>query len=212
MSQHDLHDPHVLRAAAIENRHARVDHATYVRRRIAVGAGVGVLAVAVVVLVTLVWPGTARHDAAPAAATVVTVTRPAPTATAKPAALPSGATALLRATPGVAGPWVRASAKPVEVDDATEAWDLGYQGPGDALRVRVAQYATTGDAQDAYAATAKGGSAGGDVVAGGKKAGTYAVVPGSDGQVRVVWRNGTVVLTATGPDGPAQQLYAAYSL
>lgn len=203
---------HDLRAAAIERRHARVDHATFVRRRIAVGVALVVVVVAAVLLVTLVWPGTARHDPTPGPATTVTVTQAPPQPTGSPATLPASATALLRALPGTVGPWVRTSAAAADVDGATEAWDVAYAGAGARLTVRAAQFPQAADAAAAFAAASKGGRPGGDVTVGGKKAGSYAVVPAPDGRTRVVWRNGTVVLTATGPDGVVQQLAGAYPM
>ncbi|MGC5167515.1 hypothetical protein [Luteimicrobium sp. DT211] len=211
-------DQHDLRAASLDRRHGKVDPAVYRRRRIAVGTAAALLAVLVVLFLAYAWPGFARSDDDAGAAATVTVTQPAPTATARAAALPSGATAFLKATPGTVGPWARTAAKPAAAGDAIEGWTVTYRGPyGGAdttVVLRTAQFDTAAQAADAAAASARSGTSSdtGDVVVGGKKAGTYAVVPGSDGNAEVVWSNGTAVLVADGPEDAVRSFYLAFPM
>jgi hypothetical protein len=202
---------------SIERRHGRVDHRVYVRRRIAVGVAAAVLAILVVLFLAYAWPGFARSDGSPAA--TVTVTLPAPTATAQPAALPAGATTFVQATPGTVGPWARTSTKPADAGAATEAWVVTYAGPfegaGTTVTLRAWQYETAAEAADAADALAGKGatpSGSGDVEVGGKKAGRYAVVPGSDGSAQVVWDNGTAVFDASGPADAVRAFYLAFPM
>jgi hypothetical protein len=201
----------------MDGRHAHVDRATYRRRRIAAAAGAAALAVLVVVLLAYVWPGFAESSDASPAPVHVTATVAAPSATSSPSALPSGATPFLRALPGTVGPWVRTSAKAAPaggVAQPTEAWTVDYRGQGDRITVTASQYTTAAAATAAFTkATASARSSSrGDVLVGGAKAGTYAVVPGSGGRTTVIWRNGTALLSATGPDAVVRQFYAAYSM
>ena len=195
-----------------------MDPAVYRRRRIAVGVAAALVAILVVLFLAYAWPGFARSDDTDAPPTV-TVTQPAPTATAEPAALPAGATAFLKAMPGTVGPWARASAKSAGAGAAIEGWSVTYAGPyGGAdttVVVRAGQYDTAAQAADAAAgAVAQAGDATGtgDVVVGGKKAGTYAVVPGSDGNAQVVWSNGTAAFIASGPEDAVRAFYAAFPM
>ncbi|GAA4835715.1 hypothetical protein GCM10023221_10920 [Luteimicrobium xylanilyticum] len=210
---------HDLRAASIEHRHGKVDPAVYRRRRIVVGVAAALLAILVVLFLAYAWPGFARSDGEAKAGATVTVTQPAPSATAKPAALPDGATPFLKALPGTAGPWARTAAKSAGAGAALEAWTVTYAGPyggaGTTVTVRATQYDTAAHATDAAAdAVAKAGDAAatGDVVVGGKKAGTYAVVPGSDGNAQVVWSNGTATFVASGPEDAVRTFYAAFPM
>ncbi len=52
----------------------------------------------------------------------------------------------------------------------------------------------------------------GDVTVEGETAGTYAVTPGEEGTSVVTWRNGTVVLQATGPAALVEDFYTAFPL
>jgi hypothetical protein len=201
----------------MDGRHVRVDHATFVRRRILAGVGAAVLAIVVVLLLAYAWPGFARSDDSSTAAVTATVTVPPPAPTGSPVALPASATPFLEALPATVGPWVRTGAKPAPSGGAgspLESWDVTYAGAGSELTVRASQYATASAAQDAFAKATSSAkpSAQGDVLVGGKKAGSYVVVPGSDSQAAVTWSNGTALLTATGPDGVVQQLYGAFGM
>jgi hypothetical protein len=208
-------NPHDLRAAAMDGRHAHVDRATFRRRRLLVGAGVAVLAVVVVLVLAYAWPGFATSDPAAPAAVTVTVTEPAPGPTGQAAPLPSSATPFLKALPATVGPWVRTGAGAADAGDGTEAWTVTYAGDGARLTVTASQYATAGDAQAAYAAASTAGTAPtehDDVFVGGKRAGSYAVVPGSGGNATVTWRNGTAVLSANGPEAAVRQLFGAFPM
>ncbi|MFC8732364.1 hypothetical protein ACFT5B_07895 [Luteimicrobium sp. NPDC057192] len=206
-----------VRPRSIDRRHGRIDRRVYVRRRIAVGVAAGLLAILVVLFLAFAWPGLARSDASPAP--TVTVTQPGPSPTAQPAALPAGATAFVQATPGLVGPWARTATRPAGAGSAIEAWVVTYAGPYDGADTKITvgawQYETAAEAAGAAAArTGKGAepSASGDVVVRGKKAGTYAVVPGSDGNAQVVWSNGTAVFDASGPADAVRSFYFAFPL
>lgn len=205
-----------LRAAAIERRHGKVSHGTFVRRRIAVGVAAAVVVVAVVLVLAFGWPGFARSDAAPAPA--VTVTAPAPTPTAAAAQLPADATPLLRATPGEAGAFARTAAAAAPTTGtgagALEGWTLVYTGADAKVTVTLHQWETGDEASAAYDAAVEAAGTPqetGTVAVGGKKAGSWASFA-ADGGVTRWWRNGTVVFSATGPQEAVAALYAAFPL
>ncbi len=193
------------------------------RRRVVAGAALGV--VVVVALVTaLVWPGFARPDEPQPA---VTVTAPPPTPTVEPAGRPEHQTAFLAALPDTTLQLAVRAVEPHEPwedeDDAVEAWSLTYaDGPDPAasgaavVRLLAGQWEDADDAGrqlDRLLADAGEPTMSGDVTVDGETAGTYAVTPGpEEGTSVVTWRNGTVVLQATGPAALVEDFYTAFPL
>lgn len=194
--------------------------ATIVRRRKVVGAVAIGAVVLVAVLTAFVWPGFAFDDEP---LPEVTVTAPPPSPTAQAAELPSGATEFLSAMPDSALQLVRLQAAEntawVSDSGAVEAWDLTYgdgtEG-GEQVALVAAQWADADAASAVYDTLL--GAAGepttsGDVTVGGEVTGSYAVTPGaSEGTSVVLWRNGTAVFRAEGPDQLVQDFYQTFPM
>jgi hypothetical protein len=191
-----------------------------VRRRKIVVAVALVAVAAVAVLTAFVWPGFALDDEPEP---TVTVTAPPPTPTAEPAALPEGATEFLSAMPDAALQLVRqdAAEDSAWIDDsgAVEAWAVTYtDGSADGARVDLVagQWADAEAAAEIYdtlVGAAGEPTASGDVTVGGEPVGGYAVTPeGGAGTSVVIWRNGTAVFRATGPDQLVQDFYQTFPM
>lgn len=199
--------------------------AAVVRRRRRVVAGSALAVVLLVALVTaFVWPGFARpDDPLPAA----TVTAPPPTPTVEPTGRPEHQTAFLTALPDTTLQLALRVVEPhpawEDESDAVEAWALTYaDGPDPeatgtvVVQVVAGQWADAdgaGRQLDRLLADAGAPTISGDVTVGGDPAGTYAVTPGpEEGASVVTWRNGTVVLQATGPADVVEDFYTAFPL
>ncbi|AEG43338.1 hypothetical protein [Isoptericola variabilis] len=193
------------------------------RRRVVAGLALGVVLL-VAVLTAFVWPGFARSDDPTPAATV---TAPPPTPTVEPTGRPENQTALLTALPDTVLQLALRAVEPradwEDERDAVEAWTLAYADGPDAnaagaavVRLVVGQWGderTAGGVLDDLLADAGEATMSGDVTVDGESAGTYAVTPGAeDGTAVVTWRNGTVVLQATGPAGLVEDFYSAFPL
>jgi hypothetical protein len=187
--------------------------------RLLAGTAGGVVAV-VALLTALVWPGFARPaEPAPTA----TVTAPPPSPTASPAPREGEQTALTDALPDTVLQYVQRGFAESTTwgaqDDVVEAWEITYADGAGAgateITVQVGQWADEPAAEGFAAAWLE--DAGepakeGEVTVGEEVTGTYAVVPGADGAATLLWRNGTVVVAATGPADAVEDLYAAYPL
>ncbi|MFP3714126.1 hypothetical protein [Puerhibacterium sp. TATVAM-FAB25] len=189
------------------------------RVRLLAGAAGGVV-VAVALLTALVWPGFALPaEPAPAA----TVTAPPPSPTVSPAAREGEQTELTDALPDTVLQYAQRGFAESTTwgaqDDVVEAWEITYADGAGAgaveITVQVGQWADEPAAEGFAAAWLE--DAGepaeeGEVTVGDEVTGAYAVVPGADGAATVMWRNGTVVITATGPADAVEDLYSAYPL
>ncbi|ROS76667.1 hypothetical protein [Cellulomonas sp. PhB143] len=195
----------------------------YRRRRLVVLGGLVVAVLVVLALLALVWPGFATSDDEAAPAPAVTVTpSAAPTPAISPAARAEDDTALALALPDHVLRFALVSegdSTAFDEQDPHEAWRVVYadgEGSGAAkVTVDVGQWTDEDDAADAYeAATASLGDpvGSGDVLVGQDVAGTYVRVDDGSGTSTVVWRNGTVVLRASGPSADMADVYAAYPL
>jgi hypothetical protein len=189
------------------------------RARLLAGTAGGVVVV-VALLTALVWPGFALPaEPAPAA----TVTAPPPSPTVSPARREGEQTELTAALPDTVLQYAQLGFAESTTwgaqDDVVEAWELTYaDGAGvgaSAVTVQVGQWADEPAAEGFAAAWLEdAGEAAkeGEVTVGDEVTGTYAVVPGADGAATVMWRNGTVVITATGPADAVEDFYSAYPL
>lgn len=190
------------------------------RRRIVVASAAGILVLGIVALTAFVWPGYALPEPLPTP--TITVTPPPPTPTIAPAKRAGEQTALTTALPDEVLRFAQQGIEnlPAWQDEnkATESWTVKYADAAgeDAATVtlQVGQWATPeaatsfAEAQVTAAGTA---TKTGDVLVGGKVAGTYALVPSGDSAV-LWWRNGTVVIRAEGPADDIEAFYAEFPL
>ncbi|WP_418274905.1 hypothetical protein ACNHYB_08445 [Isoptericola jiangsuensis] len=200
--------------------HQKQSRAAIVRRRKVV-AVIALVALAVVAALTaFVWPGFAVDDEP---LPEVTVTAPPPTPTAEPAELPEGSTEFLAAMPDSALQLVRLEAAEdsawVEDSGAVEAWALTYADGsegGAEVALVAGQWAdpeAAGEVYDTLLGAAGEPTASGDVTVGGEPTGSYAVTPGgAEGTSVVLWRNGTAVFRAEGPDPLVQDFYQTFPM
>lgn len=195
------------------------------RRLVALVLLVGLL-VGFVLLLAFVWPGFASggEEKEPAE---VTVTAPPATPTIEPVER-SATTELAKALPASVLQFaLREEAPTDDYGDAgvIEAHALTYADAegDDAILVTVlaGQWGTDDEAKEAYddlvaAAVDAGGepASEGDVEVGGEVVGTYVVTPvaETEGTSTVTWRNGTVVLQATGPVDEIEKFFTAFPL
>jgi hypothetical protein len=207
-----------------DSRHTRTSSAVYARRRLVALIVLLALLGGVVAFAALVWPGFASGGEAKKPAEVA-VTAPPATPTIEPVER-TAETELGKAMPASVLQFaLRAETATAALEDAgaIEGHELTYaDGDGDGattVTVLVGQWATDEEAEDAYqerlaAAVGAGGDATstGDVEVGGETVGTYAVTPVDAGSATVTWRNGTVVLQATGPTDVIEPFYTAFPL
>lgn len=209
-----------------DSRHGRTTPAVYARRRLVVLVAALVVVAVIVAFTAFVWPGFARGGDAKEPAPV-TVTAPPATPTIAPVER-TATTELAKAMPATVLQFALRSEAPTDAYSgagAIEGHELVYaDAEGEqatTVTVRVGQWGDDEEAQEAYdalLATAVG--AGGDptstgeVEVGGEPAGPFAVTKtGADtGQSTVTWRNGTVVLQATGPSDEIEAFYTAFPL
>ena len=190
------------------------------RRRIVVASAAGALVIVVALLTAFVWPGFAKPEPEPQA----TVTAPVPTPTISPSGRPDAQTAFVEAQPdtvlALALREVTEDATWEDDADAVESWQLVYaDGDGEGattVQVHAGQWEDDDAASAAYAALVKAAgepTGEGEVTVDGETVGSYVVTPGSTtGTAVVTWRNGTVVLQATGPADLVEEFYSAYPL
>jgi len=189
------------------------------RRRLLAGTAGGVV-VAVALLTAFVWPG---FGLPPAPAPTATVTAPPPSPSISPAARQGEQTDLTAALPDTVLQYAQRGLAESTTwgaqDDVVEAWEVTYadgEGAGaTVVTLQVGQWADEPAAEGfaaAWLADAGEPSKQGEVTVGDEVTGTYAVVPGGAGSATVTWRNGTVVLTATGPADVVEDFYSAYPL
>jgi hypothetical protein len=189
------------------------------RRRVLAGAAGGVVVV-VALLTALVWPGFAR---APEPAPTAAATAAPPSPSVSPAPREGEQTELTAALPDMVLQYVQRGFAESTTwgaqDDVVEAWVLTYaDGAGvgaTEITVQVGQWADEPAAEGFAAAWLEDAgepAAQGEVTVGDVVTGTYAVVPGPAGTATVTWRNGTVVVAATGPADVVEDFYSAYPL
>lgn len=144
-----------------------------------------------------------------------TVTLDPPTPTATPITPGEDATALVQALPASSLQYVLASVTASETWSELapiEQWDAVYDdGSGASFTVRFGQWADDAAATTAWrqlaAETAGEPENEGPVLVGTEEVGEYQVFADT-----VVWRNGTVVLVATGPQQDLVNFYTAFGL
>lgn len=213
-----------------DSRHHRApSSAVFARRRLVALVLLLALVGAVVALLAFVWPGFAASSGAEEP-DEVTVTAPPATPTIAPVER-TATTELAKALPASVLQFALRSEAPTEayVDaGAIEGHELTYadaEGDGaTSVTVLAGQWGTDDEATAAYdellaTAVAAGGAATstGDVEVDGEPAGAYAVTPvapvdGAAATATVTWRNGTVVLQATGPADEIETFYTAFPL
>lgn len=213
-----------------DSRHHRApSSAVYARRRLVALVVLLVLVGGVVAFLALVWPGFAAGGAAEEPAEV-TVTAPPATPTIEPVER-TATTDLAKAMPASVLQFALRAEAPTEAfadAGAIEGHELTYadaEGDGaTGVTVLAGQWGTDDEAKAAYdellaAAVEAGGAATstGDVEVDGEPAGAFAVTPvapvdGAAASATVTWRNGTVVLQATGPVDEIETFYTAFPL
>jgi len=209
-----------------DSRHHRApSSAVYARRRLVALVLLVAVTGAIIAFAALVWPGFAAgggvdEDKQPGE---VTVTAPPATPTIAPVER-TATTELAKSLPAsVLRLALRAEAPTDAHADAgaIEGHELTYadaEGDGaTVVTVLVGQWGTDDEAQGAYedllAAAGAEPTSTGEVEVDGEPVGTYAVVPaGPDGSSTITWRNGTVVLQATGPADEIESFYTAFPL
>jgi hypothetical protein len=209
-----------------DSRHTRTSSAVYARRRLVALVLLLTLLGGLVAFAALVWPGFASGGDAKTPAEV-TVTAPPATPTIEPVER-TAETELGKAMPASVLQFaLRAETSTAALEDAgaIEGHELTYaDGESDdatTVTVRAGQWGDDDEAQDAYdellaAAVGVGGDATstGSVEVDGEPVGSFAVTatgPGT-GTSTVTWRNGTVVLQATGPTDEIEAFYTAFPL
>ncbi|GAB4084543.1 hypothetical protein GCM10028784_11730 [Myceligenerans cantabricum] len=192
--------------------------AVYRRRRIAVGVLALVVVLAILAFAGLVWPGF-LHAEEPEPAPTVTVTASAPTPAVKPMQRPDGETAFQEALPSAVLQFALTAMDGTDAadeSDATEGWKATYTD-GEELKVSVTatQWQSAGEAKDSAEALTKAAGKSeeaGEVKVGDDVVGRYALSRGEGGDRTMTWRNGTVVLQATGSAAVIKEFYRAYPL
>ncbi|MFF2621706.1 hypothetical protein [Oerskovia jenensis] len=213
-----------------DSRHHRApSSAVYARRRLVALVLLLALVGVVVAFGAFVWPGFAAGGETKEPAEV-TVTSAPPTPTIAPVERTAG-TELAKALPASVLQFaLRAEATTEAFADAgaVEGHELTYadsEGDGGlVVTVRAGQWGTDDEAGVAYdellaAAVEAGGepTSTGDVEVDGEVVGTFAITPvapaeGAATSSTATWRNGTVVLQATGPADEIEAFYTAFPL
>ncbi|WP_029292192.1 hypothetical protein [Cellulomonas sp. HZM] len=186
-------------------------------------AGAAVLVVALVVVLVATH---GSDDAAAGPVVTPTVVVPSPTPTVSPVAR-QDETAFTSALPTTVLQYALVSEKPQDgwiaagaLEAVTDTYGDGGSGQ---LVVDAGQWATAGaatsfakslldDMQVQPTSPAAGLPQTGDVMAGGQKVGTFAVVDSGDGQGTAVWTNGTSVFRIVGPVSDVLNAYKAFPL
>jgi len=190
---------------------------------------VAIVAAVVVVagiVVAIVLAQNGDDAAAPTPVPTPTIVGPVPTPTIAPAerpnptdftsALPASVLQYAFASEKTFGGWVDLKA----LDAVRDTYSDGGAG---AITVDAGQFAKTADAAKVVARIAKGTKVAptspccslpqqGDVMAGGKKVGTFAIVDLGGGKGQAVWTNGTSLFRITAPSDEVVNAYNAYPL
>ena len=205
--------------------------AVYRRRRIMVGIAALVVIALIVLLASAVWRNlaSASGPAAPTAAasptvatspTVIATTATVPTIT--PIARDPAASAFGKALPSAVGRYAL-TAEESTYDwgslNAGEAYKLAYAtgtGPdASVINVVAGQWGSASEAIAARTSLVPPGvtpTASGNVKVGGDVVGDWLIVPGTDGNATITWRNTTVVIQATGPAAEMEDFFRAFPL
>jgi len=190
------------------------------RRQVFFGSSTFII-LAVGAATAFAWPGYAIPEPE-IVELAITVPQPKPTIT--PAAREGEQTALVKAIPDVVHQWVQngvsGNSDWQKEAYAVEAWNVNYLDgatkSGQRVKVIVGQWSSDSEAAQFYrkqkAAVKVAATNVNNVLVGEQIVGEYALFDTGGGLGEIWWRNGTVVVKASGPVAELADFYTAYRL